>query len=241
MTAAILAERVAVQLGDTPVLRDLSLAVQPSELACVIGPSGCGKSTLLRLISGLERGHRGRLAVAGTEVTGPSRAVGFMFQEPRPLPWATVRANIALALPRDRGDARIAELLEQVQLAGVADRLPRELSGGMAQRVALARALAGEPAVLLLDEPFSAVDALTRMTLQDLLLDVWQRTRVTILLVTHDLDEAIYLGDRVVVLAASGTARAELAIPLPRPRSRRDPALAALRPALLDALQGASA
>jgi sulfonate transport system ATP-binding protein len=165
-----------------------------------------------------------------------------MFQEPRLLPWSTVRDNIALALPagpREAHDARIRALLGQVDLAGAADLLPRQLSGGMAQRVALARALAAEPAVLLLDEPFSAVDALTRMTLQDLLVEIWQRTRITVLLVTHDLDEALYLGDRVLVMPGAPAARLDvLDVALPRPRDRRDPELARHRVQLMDALQG---
>jgi sulfonate transport system ATP-binding protein len=165
-----------------------------------------------------------------------------MFQEPRLLPWATVGDNIALALPpgpRAAFDARIATLLGQVHLTGAIDQLPRQLSGGMAQRVALARALAPEPGVLLLDEPFSAVDALTRMTLQDLVLEIWQRTRITVLLVTHDLDEALYLGDRVFVMSAQPGALTEvIPVALPRPRHRRDPALARLRVQLMDALQG---
>ncbi len=242
MTAAIEASHVAKQFGPEVVLHDLSLAIRPSEIACLIGPSGCGKSTLLRLISGLERGHAGQLAIGGREVTGPSRAVGFMFQEPRLLPWATVGDNIALALPpgpRAPTDARVAALLEQVHLTGALDSLPRQLSGGMAQRVALARALAPEPGVLLLDEPFSAVDALTRMTLQDLVLEIWQRTRITVLLVTHDLDEALYLSDRVFVMAGRPAALTEvITVDAHRPRDRRDPALARQRVHLMDALQG---
>jgi sulfonate transport system ATP-binding protein len=263
MTAAIEATGVTKRFGRDVVLHDLSLEVQPSEIACLIGPSGCGKSTLLRLISGLERGHTGRLTIAAHEVTGPSRAVGLMFQEPRLLPWATVHGNLALALALPRGaaldrttppfggaagrgqaptvDARVATLLGQVHLTGAAQRLPRQLSGGMAQRVALARALAAEPGVLLLDEPFSAVDALTRMTLQDLVLEIWQRTRITVLLVTHDLDEALYLSDRVFVMAGKpATVTDVIRVGLPRPRDRRDPELARRRVHLLDALQGAS-
>jgi len=241
MTAAIEASRVTKRFGRDVVLHELDLEVQPSEIACLIGPSGCGKSTLLRLISGLERGHTGRLTIGGHEVAGPSRAVGFMFQEPRLLPWSTVRDNVALALPPGAAlDARVATLLGQVHLTGTAHRLPRQLSGGMAQRVALARALAAEPGVLLLDEPFSAVDALTRMTLQDLVLEIWQRTRITVLLVTHDLDEALYLSDRVFVMAGKPAGVTDvITVGLPRPRDRRDPELARRRVQLLDSLQGA--
>ena len=240
MSVAITADRVVKVFQHKVVLQALSLEVRPSEIACLIGPSGCGKSTLLRLLSGIERDHGGSLAIAGRPVTGPSRAVGFMFQEPRLLPWLTVRDNILIGLDpehrRHAGD-RVARLLAQVHLEAAADALPRQLSGGMAQRVALARALAAEPGVLLLDEPFSAVDALTRMSLQDLVLAVWQRTRLTMLLVTHDLDEAVYMSDRVLVMSGQPTAvTADLAIDLPRPRDRRDPELARLRVQLLEAL-----
>ena len=233
--------RASVEAGSIDeVLQDVSLGVRPSEIASLIGPSGCGKSTLLRLISGLERDHSGRLVIDGREVTGPSRAVGFMFQEPRLLPWLTVRENILLGLApehRGRADERVATLLAQVQLETCAHALPRQLSGGMAQRVALARALAAEPGVLLLDEPFSAVDALTRMSLQDLVLAIWQRTRITMLLVTHDLDEALYLSDRVFVMSGKPAAlRDVVPVSVPRPRDRRDPELARLRIHLMEAL-----
>jgi len=240
MTAAIAADRIVKVFRHDVILQDLSLEVRPSEIACLIGPSGCGKSTLLRLISGLERDCGGHLAIDGREVTGPSRSVGFVFQEPRLLPWLTVRDNVRFGVPPDQrrgADDRVAGLLAQVQLDGAGDKLPRELSGGMAQRAALARALAAEPKVLLLDEPFSAVDALTRMTLQELVLAVWQRTRITMLLVTHDLDEALYLSDRVFVMSGKPAVMAEvIRVDLPRPRDRRDPELARLRVRLMDAL-----
>jgi sulfonate transport system ATP-binding protein len=240
MTVAIETARIGKRFGHLVVLEDLSLTIAPSEIACLIGPSGCGKSTLLRVLSGLERDHTGHVRVDDREVTGPSRAIGFMFQEPRLLPWLTVRDNILLGLPpahRRDADERVATLLAQVHLEGSERALPRQLSGGMAQRVALARALATEPDVLLLDEPFSAVDALTRMSLQELVLSIWQRTRITMLLVTHDLDEAIYLSDRVFVLSATPPTLAEvLSVGLPRPRDRRDPELARRRVQLMEAL-----
>jgi len=245
MTSAIQAEHVVKRFAHRVVLQDLSLEVSPSEIAALIGPSGCGKSTLLRLISGLERDHAGRLVIDGREVTGPSRAVGFVFQEPRLLPWLTVAGNIVLGLPpakRRNAGALVQDLLAQVQLEGTADALPRQLSGGMAQRVALARALAAEPGVLLLDEPFSAVDALTRMTLQDLVLAIWQRTRITMLLVTHDLDEALYLSDRVFVMSGKPAALNQvIAVGVPRPRDRRNPELARQRVHLMEALHVAGA
>ncbi|HEY0193839.1 MAG TPA: ABC transporter ATP-binding protein [Kofleriaceae bacterium] len=242
MTAAITARDVAKQFHGAPVLRGLSLDIRPSEIAALIGPSGCGKSTLLRLISGLERDHTGAITVAGRPITGPDRRVGFLFQEPRLMPWLTVRDNVALGLPRvgelrARADARVEDLLAQVQLEGTGHLLPRQLSGGMAQRVALARALAAEPDALLLDEPFSAVDAITRARLQALLLSVWKRTRITVLLVTHDLDEALQLSDRIFVLSdRPATVIDTLAIDAPRPRDRKDQELAGHRARLLDAL-----
>jgi sulfonate transport system ATP-binding protein len=243
MSAAISAEQVSKRFPDGPwVLRSLSLDVAPSEIVTLLGPSGSGKSTVLRLLSGLEREHDGRLLVQGVEVRGPSSRVGMMFQEPRLLPWRTVRENVAFGLPRHlaraHGRERVEQLLAEVQLTGAADQLPKELSGGMAQRVALARCLAGAPEVLLLDEPFSAVDALTRMHLQELLLAIWSHTRLTMLLVTHDIDEALFLSDRVVVLRGS-PARIEetVDVGLPRPRDRRDEALGPLRGHLLEALR----
>lgn len=247
MTAdvAICAERVGKRFRDAVVLHDLGLQVRRSEIVSLIGPSGCGKSTLLRLIAGLERCDSGRITVEDREVIAPDRSVGFMFQEPRLLPWLSVRDNVVLGLPRAarrRGDGVVERLLDQVQLTGAAPLLPHQLSGGMAQRVALARCLAVEPSVVLLDEPFSAVDALTRMALQELLLSIWQRTRLTMLLVTHDLDEALYLSDRVVVILGRPAALTEaIAVSLPRPRDRRAPELAQLRGRLLDALHPAGA
>jgi sulfonate transport system ATP-binding protein len=243
MSAAISAQQVSKRFPEGPwVLRSLSLDVAPSEIVTLLGPSGSGKSTVLRLLSGLEREHDGRLLVQGVDVRGPSSRVGMMFQEPRLLPWRTVRENVAFGLPRHllraQGQARVEQLLAEVQLTEAAEQLPKELSGGMAQRVALARCLAGAPEVLLLDEPFSAVDALTRMRLQELLLAIWAHTRLTMLLVTHDIDEALFLSDRVVVLRGS-PARIEetLAVELPRPRDRRDEALGPLRGHLLEALR----
>jgi sulfonate transport system ATP-binding protein len=243
MSAAISAEQVSKRYPDGPwVLRSLSLDVAPSEIVSLLGPSGSGKSTVLRLLSGLEREHEGRLLVQGLEVRGPTPKVGMMFQEPRLLPWRTVRQNVAFGLPKSMasgpGETRVERLLAEVQLTEAAERLPKELSGGMAQRVALARCLAGAPSVLLLDEPFSAVDALTRMHLQELLLSIWTHTRLTMLLVTHDIDEALFLSDRVVVLRGS-PARIEETIPVdvPRPRDRRDETLGPLRAHLLEALR----
>jgi sulfonate transport system ATP-binding protein len=222
------------------VLGGVTIDVEPSEIVAVVGPSGCGKSTLLRLVSGLDVRFDGRIAVGEREVCGPDPAVGVVFQEPRLFPWLSVADNVAFGLS-DRGAPRARALvrgtLEVVGLAAFANALPKELSGGMAQRTALARALVTEPQVLLLDEPFSALDAFTRMRLQDHLLAAWSRYRPTLLLVTHDLDEAVYLADRVVLLTDRPARVSDvLRVSAARPRDRRDPNLLALRVALLEAL-----
>lgn len=202
-------------------VEDIELDVTTHEIVALIGPSGCGKSTVLRLIAGLEEPTNGTVSVAGHRVVGPDRSVGIVFQEPRLMPWLTVERNVAFGL--DGGDVTVetGEVIERVGLSGFADALPRELSGGMAQRVAIARALVAKPPVILLDEPFSALDAFTRIDLQDHLLEVWDWYRPTTLLVTHDIDEALVLADRVVVLGGTpGTVRADIKVDLPRPRAR---------------------
>jgi sulfonate transport system ATP-binding protein len=226
--------------GDLPVIGGLDLDVAPSEIVAVVGPSGCGKSTLLRLVAGLDTHYKGEIVVGDEKVCGPHPAVGLVFQEPRLFPWLDVERNVAFGL-QEKSDARARELvaaaLAAVELTEFAHALPKQLSGGMAQRVALARALVTEPQVLLLDEPFSSLDAFTRMRLQDHLLAAWTRYRPTLLLVTHDLDEAVYLADRVVLLGERpGRVVDVIPVAPPRPRDRRDPVLAALRVALLEAL-----
>jgi sulfonate transport system ATP-binding protein len=226
--------------GDRPVLGGIDLDIAPSEIVAVIGPSGCGKSTLLRLVAGLDTRYHGEIKVGEEKICGPHPSVGIVFQEPRLFPWLDVAGNVAFGL-RDRTSVRsrglVGQALEAVDLAAFASALPKELSGGMAQRVALARSLVTEPQVLLLDEPFSALDAFTRMRLQDHLLAAWRRYRPTLLLVTHDLDEAVYLADRVVVLGERpGRVIDVIPVAAARPRDRRDPALAALRVALLEAV-----
>jgi sulfonate transport system ATP-binding protein len=226
--------------GDLPVIGGLDLEVEPSEIVAIVGPSGCGKSTLLRLAAGLDTHYRGEIRVGDELVCGPHPAVGLVFQEPRLFPWLTVAENVAFGLTERRG-ARAHELvhdaLEAVELTAFAGALPKELSGGMAQRVALARALVTEPQVLLLDEPFSSLDAFTRMRLQDHLLAAWTRYQPTLLLVTHDLDEAVYLADRVVLLGERPGRVVDIIRVAPqRPRDRRDGNLAGLRVALLEAL-----
>ena len=227
------------------VLRDIDLDVAAGEIVAILGPSGCGKSTLLRIAGGLDRPSDGVVAIDGTVVAPFDRRSAVGFQEPRLLPWRTIAGNIALGLPRgtarDAGRAHVARLLELVGLADFAEHRPREVSGGMAQRTSLARALARNPAVLLLDEPFGALDALTRLKMQDLLLDVHAAEPTTVLLVTHDVDEALQLADRVILLGNDGDqpgARIQQTVVVPgtRPRDRGSAELAELRGRLLDGL-----
>lgn len=228
------------QYAEVTVLGGIDLEVAPSEVVVVVGPSGCGKSTLLRLVAGLDTRYDGAVRVGDVTVRGPNPAVGLVFQEPRLFPWLSVADNVAFGLPeRSSAHARsvVRQTLEVVGLDEFPAALPKHLSGGMAQRAALARALVTEPQVLLLDEPFSALDAFTRMRLQDHLLAAWTRYRPTLLLVTHDLDEAVYLADRVVLLSERpGRVQQDLRVGVPRPRDRRDPRLADLRARLLEAL-----
>lgn len=202
----------------------ISLAVGPGEILGVVGGSGCGKSTLLRLISGLEAPSDGRIEIKGEPVSGPRAEIGFVFQEPRLMPWLSIDDNVGFGirhLTRAERALRIEETLARVGLASFAGHWPRELSGGMAQRAALARALVGRPQILLLDEPFSALDALTRTDLQEHLLELWSYERPTMILVTHDIEEALALSDRIVVMQpAPGRIQTMVAPPLPRPRDR---------------------
>ncbi|MFC6679382.1 ABC transporter ATP-binding protein [Nonomuraea ferruginea] len=188
------------------VLRDLELDILPGEIVAILGPSGCGKSTLLRLVAGLEAPSDGEITVDGRPVRGVDARCAVVFQEPRLLPWRDLAGNVALGLPkgvgRESGARIVRHWLDVVGLDGFHQHRPRQVSGGMAQRAALARALAREPGVLLLDEPFAALDALTRLRMQDLLADVQRGAGTTVLLVTHDVDEALHLADRVVLLGA---------------------------------------
>ncbi|GAB3194020.1 ABC transporter ATP-binding protein [Nesterenkonia suensis] len=230
------------------VLRDVDLHVSPGEVVAILGASGCGKSTLLRAVGGLDTGHTGTVVIDGTPVRTYDERTAVGFQEPRLLPWRSVHRNVSLGLPRGvpkaEGQDRVDELLELVGLAERAQLRPREISGGMAQRASLARALARRPGVLLLDEPFGALDALTRLKMQDLLLDVHAQTGTTVLLVTHDVDEALQLADRILLLGPdpSGDAREGatvsrlLTVPGSRPRDRASAELAALRGELLAGL-----
>lgn len=212
------------------VLQDVHLQLAEGEVVSLLGPSGCGKSTLLRIVAGLERDYSGQALRGEGEVA-------FVFQEPRLMPWLTVAENIGFADDRAYDRPRVAQLIREVGLEGFEQALPKQLSGGMAQRVAIARGLYSRSRVLLLDEPFSAVDAFTRMKLQDLLLALAAHHGIALLLVTHDVDEALYLGDRVLVMGSRpGRVLETLEVPLARPRDRRDPLLAQLRAEALTAL-----
>ena len=217
------------------VLQDVHLQLAEGEVVSLLGPSGCGKSTLLRIVAGLERDYSGQALRGEAEVA-------FVFQEPRLMPWLTVAENIGFADDRAYDRPRVAQLIREVGLEGFEQALPKQLSGGMAQRVAIARGLYSRPRVLLLDEPFSAVDAFTRMKLQDLLLALAAHHGIALLLVTHDVDEALYLGDRVLVMGSRpGRVLETLEVPLARPRDRRDPLLAKWRAEALTALHRAHA
>jgi NitT/TauT family transport system ATP-binding protein len=244
----IVLDQVALAFGERMVLRDVSLTVQEHDLLCIVGTSGCGKTTLLRAMAGLLPLHSGRILLNGSAITRPTPRIAMIFQHFGLFPWKTVRANIAYGLSvqgrRDEDD-NVTSLLEMMSLTEHAMRYPYELSGGMQQRVGLARALAVRPEVLLLDEPFSAVDAITREMLQGELIRLWedpQRRRTTAILVTHDLDEAILLGDHIVVLGGvPGHVRLHLEVPIPRPRTPQDlrfqPTYPQLRRQLWGALQ----
>ncbi|GLF91230.1 aliphatic sulfonates import ATP-binding protein SsuB [Bacillus safensis] len=205
------------------VLADMRLTIVPGEFVTVIGPSGCGKSTLLKIIGGLDTEYDGHISIGNRQITEPGMKQGFIFQEHRLFPWLTVEENIAANFNLKQSDVRrkVDELIEIVRLKGFEHAYPHELSGGMSQRVAIARALLRDPEILLLDEPFGALDAFTRKHLQDVLLDIWQEKRTTMVLVTHDIDESIYLGNEIVLLQARpGRIHQILPVNLPFPRDR---------------------
>jgi len=210
--------------GPHQVLAATSLDIAPGEFVCLLGPSGCGKSTLLNSVAGYATPRTGRVCVDGAPVTGPSPDLGMVFQQYSLFPWKTVRQNVAFG-PRMLGrgeptpEAIADTFIEMVGLSRFANRYPRELSGGMQQRVGIARALATYPRVLLMDEPFGALDSQTRHVMQESLLNIWSEFGITVLFVTHDIDEAVFLADRVVIMSASpGRIIADIKIDLPRPR-----------------------
>lgn len=224
-----------------PVLDRVSLRLEPGELVALLGPSGCGKSTLLRLVAGLEAPTIGTIQADGETITRPDPSRVVMFQDPTLYPWRTVRANVSLGLEargllRQQGH-RVDEALQLVGLTRFATAYPHQLSGGMAQRVSLARALVNDPKLLLLDEPLGKLDSMTRMTMQQELVSLWQRTGFTSLLVTHDVEEALFMSNRVIVLSDRPAAiKADIVISLPFPRHRGDPHLAELRRNILGLL-----
>jgi ABC-type nitrate/sulfonate/bicarbonate transport system ATPase subunit len=232
---------VATDGGDVRALAGVTLSVAAGELVSLVGPSGCGKSTLLRLVAGLDTPERGELRVGNDLIAGPSADRGLVFQDPNLFPWLTVRKNVQAGLVA-RGVLRekrseVDEFLRLVGLEKFADAYPHQLSGGMAQRAALARAMINHPRVLLLDEPLGALDAFTRMRMQDEVLRIWEARGTTMLLVTHDIDEAIYMSDRIVVMTPA-PARIDrvIDVALPRPRLRNELGFLELRAEILELL-----
>jgi sulfonate transport system ATP-binding protein len=224
----------------TKALADVTLGVEQGEILAVVGGSGCGKTTLLRLVAGLDRASAGRIAVDGEVLDGPHPAVGIVFQEPRLLPWLSVADNVGFGLAdlaRPERERRVTEVLAKVGLAEHAGRWPRELSGGQQQRVSIARALVAGPKVLLLDEPFSALDAFTRASLHEHLLALWDTSRPTVVIVTHDVEEAVALADRVVVMRPRpGRVFETITVRAPRPRDRLAPGFDKAKRRILNAL-----
>jgi sulfonate transport system ATP-binding protein len=219
-------------------LADINLSVPAGCFLSIVGSSGCGKSTLLRTIAGLEQPSAGSVTLDGRRVTGPGLDRGMVFQDPRLLPWLTVERNIAFGLNhRPRSEVRdlVQSHLALVGLEAFAGAYPHQLSGGMAQRVAIARALVNSPRLLLLDEPFGALDAMTRIQMQQEILRIWQAARTTMILVTHDIDEAVFLGDLVVVMSSRpGTIRKTMRVNAPRPRDRSSEAFVRIRQQLYE-------
>lgn len=211
--------------GAVTALRDINFRTHRREFVCVIGPSGCGKSTLIRILAGLETASSGRVLLDGKAVRGPGPDRGMVFQGYTLFPWLTVKKNVMFGLLRTGRGKMVAEQeamqwIELVGLSKFADTYPHQLSGGMKQRVAIARALANQPRILLMDEPFGALDAQTRARMQAYLLEIWQNIDITVLFITHDLDEAIYLADRILVLKAHpGEVNELIEVPVPQPRS----------------------
>ena len=246
MTADIIVRHVSKSFGanskQLTAVDDVSFGVRDAEIMCIVGPSGCGKSTLLRMIAGLEPVTSGEILVGEKKVTGPSPSIGFVFQEYTLFPWRTVQKNVEFGLelkklsPEKRTE--IADkYIDMVGLSRFKDAYPHQLSGGMKQRTAIARTLAVGPQILLMDEPFGALDAQTRNILQGQLLDIWQKEKVNIVFVTHSVDEAVFLADKVAIMTARpGRIKEIVDIDIPRPRVRTDTAVNEVRDAILKSL-----
>jgi len=235
LTVRGVTKRFTVGDDEVEALAPIDLAISKGEFVCMIGASGCGKSTLLRIIAGFEEPTTGHVAIDGKPVTGPGSDRGMVFQDYALFPWMTVRQNISFGprqrhLAREEIDKTTDEFVKMVGLERFADRYPNQLSGGMKQRVAIARVLANDANILLMDEPFGALDALTREQLQNELLQIWKRTGVTTIFVTHSVEEAVLLADRVLVMSAGpGRIDSDFRIDLPRPRDVSSPEFNALR------------
>ena len=228
MAAKLIIENVSKMFGhgerEVLALQNTSFSVAPNEFITILGPSGCGKSTILKIVAGLEEPSSGRVILDGKEIMGPGKDRGMVFQSYTLFPWLNVQDNIEFGLEvagRSKGERRdiAGHYLEKIGLKGFEKTFPTHLSGGMKQRVAIARALANDPQVLLMDEPFGALDAQTRTVMQELLLNVWEESHKTILFVTHDVEEALFMGDTVHVMTARpGRIKARIEVPLSRPR-----------------------
>lgn len=220
-----LAKRYVINKKSMAAVKNINLKVMNNEFLVIVGPSGCGKSTLLRMIAGLEEHDSGSITLDNNEVTGPSVNRGMVFQTYSLFPWLTVEENIQFGLknkglPLSKRKIISSGYIEKIGLKGFERHYPRQLSGGMRQRVAIARALANDPEILLLDEPFGALDSQTRLIMQELLLQIWEETRKTIIFVTHDIEEAVYLGSRVIVMSSKpGTIKKDITINIEHPRS----------------------
>jgi ABC-type nitrate/sulfonate/bicarbonate transport system ATPase subunit len=228
--------------GDLHVLKNLNLRVEKGEFAAIVGPSGCGKSTALRMFAGLETASAGDVLANGKEIKQPSANRSLIFQEHALYPWLTIGKNVGFGLelanvPKRERESRIFEVLQKVGLEGFEGYYPHQLSGGMRQRASIARALIMNPDVLLLDEPYGALDAMTRLTMQNELINIWQGSGKTMLLITHDIDEAIYLSDRVFIMSARpGQIIDEIKIDIERPRNRNGARFVKIREQIMDQL-----
>ncbi len=230
----------------TRALEPVALTIGNNDFVTILGPSGCGKSTLPRIVAGLDHPTSGKVRLDGREVTGPGADRGMVFQSYTLFPWLTVRENIAFGLrergmPEDKRNAVADRFIQQIGLNGFENHWPKQLSGGMQQRCAIARALANDPKILLLDEPFGALDNQTRVLMQEMLLGIWERDQKTVLFVTHDIEEAIFLGSRVLVMSARpGRIKADIKIALPHPRSykiKTSPEFVALKERLVEEIR----